>query len=98
MPRLSLNNSNLKRRLSKTVADFYKRNKKHILDIILYGSTVRGKTYPQDTDIAIIFRKFDKKVFYDTVYNLRKALEPLDINADVKGMEMEDVFNKKLFT
>ena len=45
---------------------------KEVDDILLFGSTVRGKEKPEDTDILIIFKN---KVVKEAEYKLRKALE-----------------------
>ena len=41
-------------------------------DIILFGSTVRGKRKPRDTDILVVFKK---KVIKEAEYQIRKKLE-----------------------
>lgn len=43
-----------------------------ILDIILFGSAVRGKEKPNDLDILIIFKN---KINKETEYNIRKIIE-----------------------
>ena len=35
---------------------FFQENKAEVLDIILIGSTVRGKESPQDIDILLLFK------------------------------------------
>ena len=41
-------------------------------DIILFGSTVRGKQEPRDTDILVVFKK---KIIKESEYLIRKKLE-----------------------
>ena len=53
------------------IRDFYKKNKDSILDIILFGSTVKGKEKPEDTDILVIYK--DKEDL-ETNYTLKKLL------------------------
>jgi len=57
--------------LSKTER-FYKKHKKEVWDIVLFGSGVRGKEKPQDIDILLLFRH---KENLDSAYELRKSLE-----------------------
>ncbi len=87
----------MRKRLSRAAAGFYRAHRKSVLDVILYGSAVRGKPFPRDVDVAVIFRRFDRKEFYDAVYDLKKALERLGVRADVKGFMLEDIFDRSLF-
>jgi predicted nucleotidyltransferase len=70
---------------------------KDIFDIVLYGSSVKSKEYPEDTDIAIIF--FNKKLnerleisqkFKDKIKN--KIPDP-----DVKGINLSDFMDASFF-
>jgi len=53
---------------------FYTQNSEEILDIILFGSTIKGKDHPNDLDILIVFKN---KKSLDLTYKFRKLLEPL---------------------
>ncbi len=96
MSRTLLNNSNLMKKLNRGVKGFYGKNRKKIKDIILYGSAVRGKTVPRDIDIMIVFRKVDKKEYFELPYELRKNIEKTGVKADVKGIETEEIFSPNL--
>ncbi len=67
-----LKNKELNSRINK----FYKKNKGDILDIVLFGSSVRGKQKPNDLDILILFKE---KENLDISYELKKELEFLEI-------------------
>ena len=50
-------------RLSRISRAFYKRHKRELLDIILFGSLIRGKTEPNDIDVLLLFTlKVDKEI------------------------------------
>ncbi|MBU3905026.1 MAG: nucleotidyltransferase domain-containing protein [Nanoarchaeota archaeon] len=83
------------KKLNKIAKPFYKKHKKKIFDIIVYGSAVRGKSKPRDIDIIIIFKEADKKEYFDLPYELRKKIEMLDIKPDVKGILLEELFDPK---
>lgn len=44
-------------RLRKKSKNLLSKNKKIIFDIFLFGSSVRGKYNPEDTDVAVIFKE-----------------------------------------
>lgn len=49
----------------------YEKNKEEILDIILFGSAIKGKEKPADVDILVLYRS---KVNLDISYELKKEL------------------------
>lgn len=51
---------------------FYRKEKEDILDILLFGSLLKGKENPNDMDILLIFKN---TVNIDTEYALRKLFE-----------------------
>jgi len=53
------------------INSFYKQNEKEIIDIILFGSAVRGKERPADADILVVY---NLKANLDLSYNLKKEL------------------------
>ncbi|MFQ6052044.1 MAG: nucleotidyltransferase domain-containing protein [Methanosarcinales archaeon] len=92
MPKTSL--KKLEEKTGRTIKEFYSLNKEKIFDVILYGSSVRGKGIPRDIDILIIFKKeLRQDEYYDLPYELRKKLEKLDLNVDVKGKTLEEIFD-----
>lgn len=67
-----LKNKELNSRINK----FYKKHKTDILDIVLFGSSARGKQKPNDLDILLLFKE---KENLDISYGLKKELEFLGI-------------------
>lgn len=76
-----------------TIENFYKKYKEELLDIILFGSTIRGKEKPKDMDILLLFRqKEDRNIEYE----LRKELEKYYDNIEII-MKNYDSLTKKDF-
>ncbi|MGB9674826.1 MAG: nucleotidyltransferase domain-containing protein [Nanopusillaceae archaeon] len=50
--------------LSKELKNYINDN---VFDIIIFGSTTRGKDKPNDIDILIIFKKFDESIYSSLV-------------------------------
>jgi len=66
--------------LSKLGKEFYKKYKNQIDDIVLFGSSVRGKKKPNDVDILIIFtEKVDKEIEYEFKNKIVKIIENVSL-------------------
>ncbi|MEK6938787.1 MAG: nucleotidyltransferase domain-containing protein [Nanoarchaeota archaeon] len=71
---------------------FYKENKKEVLDIILFGSVLKGKEKPKDIDILLLFKE---KNNLDLMQKLRKSLELLaDKPIEVTGKTYSELFSE----
>lgn len=68
---------------------FFKENEEEIIDIILFGSTVKGKEKPGDVDILILFKK---KKNIDLGYKLRKKLEKLGLETEITLKTYKELF------
>ena len=73
--------------LNEIIKDLSKYLNEKILDIIIFGSIVRGKEKPNDIDIIVIFKQFDNDLYLklggkyhvipftiDNLYNLNTIL------------------------
>lgn len=72
----------------------YKKTEE-IEDIIIYGSTMRGKQNPNDIDILVLFKN---KINKDKEYEIRKKLEQIkkiEIISKTKEQQKEDHFNAR---
>lgn len=78
------------REFLKIIENYLK--KEGILDIILFGSSIKGKETPNDIDILVLYSKEDKAI-YDLVYALRKELEKIYKNIDVVAEKYDDLFS-----
>lgn len=74
--------------LSK-VNGFFKENEGELIDIILFGSAVKGKEKPNDIDIIVLFKK---KKNIDAAYEFRKELEKLGLPASVTSKTYKELF------
>jgi predicted nucleotidyltransferase len=68
-------------------------SRKEIFDIVIYGSSARGKTAPNDIDITVIFFDTALRPQLETINELKKTLKSTAPNLDIKGMNMKDFFN-----
>lgn len=87
-------NSDWKKKLSRISKKFYRNNKRKVIDIILYGSAARGKYKPRDIDILILLKEISRKEYFEMPYELRKEIEKEEIKADVKGIKIDEIFDK----
>jgi predicted nucleotidyltransferase len=58
--------------LESEAKELYKKEEPKIVDIILFGSTLKGKEKPDDVDILALFKS---KIDYELVQRFRRALE-----------------------
>lgn len=63
------------------VNNFYRQHKEQVLDIILFGSAVKGKITPSDIDILLIFKE---KESIDTEYELKNNLKAYKVSITSK--------------
>ena len=73
------------------ISDFFNKNKEDILDIILFGSSARGKEKPGDIDILILYKT---KKNIDSSYRLRKEIEKNRYNIEVTDKTYKELFDE----
>jgi len=84
--------SDLRKRLSEKAKEFASKNPE-VWDILLYGSSVKGKEKPKDLDIAVITKEGNS---FDVAFRLKTLLEeelPPE-SLDVKGFLLEELFDE----
>jgi len=82
----------LKKILESKSKTFYSQNKKEVLDILLFGSVIKGKSKPHDLDILIIFKE---KNNIDLIYKFRLMLESsVTLSVEVTGKSYFELFKK----
>lgn len=64
------------KKLHSNIKSFFAQHKDDILDIILFGSIVRGKEKPADIDILLLF---SHKENLEIAYAFRKVLDPFSL-------------------
>lgn len=67
-----------------------KKDKK-IFDIIIYGSTLKGKAIPGDVDIAVIFIEGNLRERLDRIQEIKSRLNR--INVDIKQALLTELFS-----
>lgn len=70
------------------IKKFYAKNKGEIDDIVLFGSSVKGKSKPGDLDIILVFKN---KENIDLEYQFRKIIK--DLNPEVISKTKDSVFS-----
>ena len=82
----------LKKNLESESKAFYKKNKTEVLDILLFGSVIRGKTKPNDLDLLIIFKE---KKHLNLTYELRKIIEKAtSLKVEITSKSYSELFQK----
>jgi predicted nucleotidyltransferase len=81
----------LKKSLESKSKSFQQKNKE-VLDILLFGSVMKGKENIRDLDLLIIFKE---KKSLELVYQFRKLLEPLvKVPVEVTGKAYSELFQE----
>lgn len=76
-------------RFLNEIKKFYLANQDQIIDMVLFGSTVKGKKEPSDVDILLIYKKRDN---FELNHQLKKKLNTLKINAEITSKTYESLF------
>ena len=66
-----------------------------IFDIVVYGSSVKGKSRPKDIDILVIFTEGTLKERLTKIQAIKKKI-PL-VNIDLKGIVWHELFEETFF-
>lgn len=83
----------LKKTLEPRSKKFYSNNKKEVLDILLFGSSVKGKEKPNDLDILIIFKE-NKNL--SLAYEFRKLIESaVKLPTEIVSKSYLELFKKE---
>jgi predicted nucleotidyltransferase len=80
-------------KLLKKCLDSEKKDKT-IFDIVVYGSSVKGKTSARDIDIAVIFLGGTLRERLDKIQDIKAKLKSsLDKEIDIKQILLQDLFS-----
>jgi predicted nucleotidyltransferase len=74
----------------------YLKKDKTIFDVVLYGSSVKGKDDFNDIDIALIFNQGTLKERLEKIQELKKNLS-VDKKLDIQSFLLIDLFSKNFF-
>lgn len=78
-------------KLKSEIKKFFIKNKEIILDIILFGSFIKGKEKPNDIDMLILYK--DKKDI-EKSHELKKILEKKGYNVDITDKTYLELFEE----
>jgi predicted nucleotidyltransferase len=76
--------------LMSKINGIIKENRDEILDIVLFGSSVKGKEKPRDIDLLVIYKS---KINTELNYKIKKEFEILGIEVDLVSKSYEGLFN-----
>lgn len=66
----------------------------NIFDVVLYGSAVKGRDEPRDTDLLLIFREEPLKERAKIAQNIKEILGKKISNIDIKTINLRELFEK----
>lgn len=66
---------------------------KWIFDIIVYGSTVKGKGAPNDLDLVVIFLQGTLRERLDRLQEIKAKLKNIRVQIDIKQMLLQEFFS-----
>lgn len=69
---------------------------KTIFDLLVYGSTVKGKTKPNDLDLMVIFRAGSLKERLRKIQLIKRKVTSFK-SIDIKGILWEELFQEDFF-
>jgi len=87
-------------KLMKTAKKFKKKHRK-VFDVILYGSTIKGKEKPNDFDFMLILRGAKEGERFDLAFEFKEKLLDLGFpheKLDVKAINLENLFDPNYLT
>ena len=79
------------RSLQVLTKEIYAENREFIFDIILFGSSIKGKTKPRDTDIVVVF---NQKLPQNKINNMLSLFQ----NCHSEYVFLEELYREPLWT
>ena len=78
----------LRKELSEQLKAFYRKHKESILDLVIFGSSIKGKAKPNDIDLLVIYKEKED-------LELNQQLRKLSPELQVTSKEYNDLFSPK---
>jgi len=75
----------------------FKKENKEIFDIVIYGSSMKGKTNSSDVDLMLVFKDRPLSKRLELSQNLKSILKNEINNIDIKTMNLQDFFDEAFF-
>ncbi len=76
-------------KLKSELKTFLQENKEILIDIILFGSSLKGKESPKDLDILLLFKE---KTDIDLSYALSQKIKNLGLNPEITDKAYKEIF------
>ena len=76
-------------KLLSKIYRIYEENENEILDIVIFGSFVKGKDKPKDMDVLLIYKS---KINAELSYNIKKEFEAFNLEVDLVSKAYNDLF------
>ena len=73
------------------------RKENYLVDLILFGSALKGKAKPGDVDLIALFRGSDPEKIEDILYKIRKSGEGLGLDLHVEPIIVDSMFDQKVY-
>ena len=77
-------------KLAYKIQNIAKENADEILDIVMFGSSVKGKEKPKDVDLLVIYKT---KINQELSYKIKKEIEDLGFEIDLVSKTYKDLFD-----
>ena len=77
-------------KLASKIQNIVKENVVEILDVVVFGSSVKGKEKPKDLDLLVIYKT---KINPELSYKIKKAIEVLGVEIDLVQKSYKDLFD-----
>lgn len=73
------------------------RRENYLVDLILFGSALKGKAKPGDIDVVALFRSHDPEKIENILYQLRKKGEELGLELHAEPIVVDHMFDQKVY-
>ncbi len=81
----------------KTSLKNFLRKERYLVDLILFGSVLKGKVKPRDIDLIALFRDHNAERIEDIIYRIRKKGEDLELDLHIEPMVVDQMFDQKVY-
>lgn len=84
------------KKLKAGLKSFLKKEN-YLVDLILFGSALKGKDRPGDIDLIAMFRSHDPEKIESILYQLRKKGEELGLELHAEPIVVDYMFDQKVY-
>ncbi len=84
------------KKLKASLKNFLKKES-YLVDLILFGSALKGKAKPGDIDLIALFRDHDPEKIESILYQIRKNGEEQGLDLHVEPIIVDYMFDQKVY-